>query len=193
MVNDSNTKKKISKDVGKAPDIQNAPEDIAEAKPEAETKDTRDAKIEELTNALARAMADLQNFRRRTEEDQFKFIKFANAELLKTLIPVIDNFDRSAAHLPENLKDNDWAKGVMRIHEDFLKTLEKIGVKKIATVGAKLNPKFHEALLAGPGERDMVIEEFEPGYTFNDEVIKPAKVKVGNGKSADENNVDNSC
>ena len=188
MNDDSTTKKKISKDAGENPDIKSTPENTAEAKPEAEVKDVKDTKIDELTNALARSMADLQNFKRRTEEDQFKFIKFANAELLKTLMPVIDNFDRSAAHLPENLKDNDWSKGVMRIHDDFLKTLEKIGVKKIKAVGEKLNPKFHEALLAGPGEKDIVTEEFEPGYTFNDEILKPAKVKVGDGTSSDKKN-----
>lgn len=141
----------------------------------------RDIRIEELTNSLARAMADLQNFKRRTGEDQAKFVKFANAELLKILIPIIDNFDRSAGHLPDDLKNNDWAKGIMQIHDEFLKTLERIGVKKMKTVGEKLNPRLHEGLIAGPGEKDVIIEELEPGYTLNDEVIKAAKVKVGNG------------
>ena len=191
MVSDFNTKKKTSKQVKADSDIQNAPDKPAEIKTEAETQ-PKTAKIEELTNTLARAMADLQNFKRRTQEDQVRFVKFANAELLKILVPVIDNFDRSASHLPEDLKGNDWAKGVMQIHDDFLKTLEKIGVKKVQTVGQKLNPKFHEALIAGPGEKDVIIEELEPGYTFNDDVLKPAKVKVGDGKKAGENNVDNS-
>jgi molecular chaperone GrpE (heat shock protein) len=89
MVDDSTTKKKISKQVRKNPEIQNVPEDIAEIKIETEQKDIKDAKIEELTNALARAMADLQNFRRRTEEDQFKFIILTEArrtcrKILKT-------------------------------------------------------------------------------------------------------------
>jgi molecular chaperone GrpE len=177
MGDDSNTKKKANKQPDETAKAQNVAEEVKKA----ETKDEKDVKIEELTNTLARAMADLQNFKRRTQEDQVKFVKFANAELLKILIPIIDNFDRSASHLPEDLKGNDWTKGVMQIHEDFLKTLEKIGVKKVQTVGQKLNPKFHEALIAGPGEKDMIIEELEPGYTFNDEVLKPAKVKVGDG------------
>ncbi len=143
--------------------------------------DDKDSKVEELTNALARAMADLQNYKRRTEEDQGKFVKFANAELLKVLLPIIDNFDRSTEHLPDDLKDNDWAKGVVQIHDDFLKTLEQIGVKKIKTIGETLDPNFHEGLMAGPGKKDEIVEEFEPGYTLNDNVIKPAKVKVGDG------------
>ncbi|MBU0577348.1 nucleotide exchange factor GrpE [Patescibacteria group bacterium] len=156
--------------------------DIASKEEEAEVQPTEnEAKIEELTNALARAMADLQNFKRRTEEDQGRFVKFANAELLNILLPIINNFDRSAEHLPDNLKDNDWAKGVIQIHDELLKTLEKIGVKKIKTVGEKLDPNFHEGLMAGPGEKDIITEEFEPGYTYNDQVLKAAKVKVGDG------------
>ena len=82
-----------------------------------------EAQIEELTNALARAMADLQNYKRRTEEEQGSFVKFANAELLKILLPIINNFDRSTEHMPDDLKSNDWAKGIVQIHDDLLKTL----------------------------------------------------------------------
>lgn len=144
-------------------------------------KDEKDLKIEELTNQLARALADLQNYRRRNEEEKAGFVKFANAELLKVIIPILDNLDRSVTHLPAELKDNDWTKGMLHIHEDLLKTFEKIGLKKIKTVGEKLDPKKHEALLAGPGEKDVITEEFEPGYSLMDEVIKPARVKVGDG------------
>lgn len=144
-------------------------------------KDDRDMKIEELTNQLARAMADLQNYKRRSEEEKTSFVKFANAELLKIILPILDNLERSISHLPEELKNNDWTKGMLHIHEDLLKTFEKIGLKKIKTVGEKLDPKKHEALLAGPGEMDMITEEYEPGYSLMDETIKPAKVKVGNG------------
>ena len=161
---------------------------VEEAKKEDEQKnqeqqksEDKDDKIEELTNALARAMADLQNYKRRTEEDQGKFVKFANAELLKVLLPIIDNFNRSAEHLPDDLKNNEWAKGVIQIHDEFLKTLEKTGVKKIKTVGEALNPNLHEGLIAGPGKKDVILEELEPGYTLNDQVIKVAKVKVGDG------------
>lgn len=147
-------------------------------------KDDRDAKIEELTNQLARAMADLQNYKRRSEEEKSSFVKFANAELLKIILPILDNLDRSVTHLPAELKDNEWTKGMLHIHGDLLKTFEKIGLKKIKTVGEKLDPKKHEALLAGPGEKDIVTEEFEAGYSLLDETIKPARVKVGDGTTA---------
>lgn len=152
-----------------------------EDKKNEEKEEKENEKIEELKNALARSMADLQNYKRRTEEDQGKFVRFANGQMLKELLPVVDNFNRCTEHLPEELKENEWSKGVVQIHDNLNKTLEKIGVKKIETVGKKLNPNEHDALMAGPGEKDMIIEEFEPGYTLNGDVIKAAKVKVGDG------------
>jgi len=148
---------------------------------ENEKDDAKDTKIEELTEALARAMADLQNFKRRSEEEKASFVKFSNAEMLKELIPVFDNFDRSAEHMPKDLKDNDWAKGVVHIHDNLVSTLEKLGIKRITTVGEKLDLTRHEALITGPGERDIITEELEPGYTLNEDVVKVAKVKVGDG------------
>ena len=126
---------------------------------QANEETTAEPNAEELKNALARALADLQNYKRRTEEDKAKFVKFANAEL----------------------KGNDWAKRVVQIDQELNKTLTGLGVKRIETVGQKLDTRQHEALMSGPGEKDVVIEEFEPGYLLNDEVIKPAKVKVGDG------------
>lgn len=185
---DDNTKDDDAKDDDAKNDLQKkveeAEQDAKETAEEATV--TEDApqgnEVEELKNALARSMADLQNFKRRAEEDKFRFIKFANVELLKALLPSIDNFDRSANHLPEDLKDNEWVKGVLQIHDDMLATLEKMGVKKMKTMGEKLDPSRHEALMADKGEKDVIIEEFESGYLYNDEVLKPAKVKVGNGE-----------
>jgi molecular chaperone GrpE len=138
-------------------------------------------KIEELTNQLARCMADLQNFKRRSEEDKVRFVKFANAELLKILLPAIENLERSCKHLPENLKEDAWAKGVLHTQTDLTKALSILGVKRIDTVGKKLDLKFHEALIAGPGEKDLILEELDPGYMVNGETLKAAKVKVGDG------------
>ena len=149
-----------------------------------EKKDENLKKIEELTAQLQRCMADHVNYKRRAEEDKIRFVKFANSELLKIIIPIVDNFDRSCRHLPENLKSDAWAKGVIHTHDDLMKALEKIGVKRIETVGKKLDPTKHEALLSGPGEKDIVTEELDPGYSYNDETIKPAKVKVGNGEES---------
>ncbi len=180
-IDDTDLKQKVPARAEAHSGGEDAQDEDQKVNDEQQKGDDKDAQIEELTGALARAMADLQNYKRRTEEEQGSFVKFANAELLKILLPVIDNFDRSAEHMPDDLKGNDWAKGVVQIHDDLLKTLEKAGVKRIKTVGEKLNPNLHEGLIAGPGKKDEIIEEFEPGYTLNDNVIKPAKVKVGDG------------
>ncbi len=137
--------------------------------------------INKLKEALARTMADFQNFKRRAEEDKMRFVKFANADLLKELLPIIDNFDRACIHVPDELKEDVWAKGVVSTHDELMKALDKIGVKKTETVGQKFDPIKHDALMSGPGEQDVIIEELEPGYTYNGETIKAAKVKVGDG------------
>lgn len=156
-------------------------DDAAAGAPQATVADEGTKKVDELTNALARCMADLQNYRRRSEEDKGRFVKFANAELLKVLLPALENLDRSCRHLPEELKENAWAKGVLHTQSDLTKALALLGVTKIETVGKKLDLKFHEALIQGPGEKDVITEELDPGYLVNGEVLKAAKVKVGDG------------
>lgn len=163
---------------------------IAEAQQEAEANASEvademhaetDAEVDQLKEALARCMADLQNFKRRSEQEKGNFVKFANAQLLKSLLPIFDNLNRSVDHLPDALKEDNWAQGVVHVHADLMKTLESLGIKKMKTVGEKLNPNKHEALMSGPGEVDTIVEEFESGYEMNGEVVKPAKVKVGDG------------
>ena len=82
------------------------------------------------------------------------------------------------------MKGDDWAKGVIQIHDEFLKKLKDSGVEKMKTVGEKLDPNKHEALMSGPGEKDIITEEFEPGYLYHGETLKAAKVKVGNGEKS---------
>lgn len=156
-------------------------EEVTSEQEEVVSNDGTGDKEAELKEALARAMADLQNYKRRSEEEKAGFLKFAYSKLLSSLLPVFDNLGRSVNHLPEELKENEWAKGVIHINSDLLKTLESLGIKKMETVGQKLDPKKHEALMAGPGEKDIIVEEFEPGYMMGEEVVKPAKVKVGDG------------
>ncbi len=143
-------------------------------------------KIEELTNALARAMADLANYRRRTEEERKKWMQVAQADLLHDILPLMANLDRSLEHLPEELKNNEWAKGILHIHQDWNKILGQFGIKKVETVGKKIDPSRHSAMTTVPGEKDVVMQEFEAGYEMNGTVILPAKVAVGNGASIDK-------
>lgn len=162
----------------KIEEAQAADAAISESVPDT----NQDSEAQQLKDQLARCLADMQNMKRRAEEDKFQFIKFANAEMLKALLPIIDNFDRACQQIPENLTEDNWCKGVVSTHDELMKVLEKLGIKRIKTVGEKLNPSLHEALMQTPGEKDIIMNEMEPGYTYHEQTLKPAKVSVGNGE-----------
>ncbi len=179
MSKDDDLQKKVEE--AKAADEDQNAVGTQQAASEQQAADSED-RAEQLKEQLARCMADIQNMKRRAEEDKFRFIKFANAEMLKMLLPIIDNFDRACQQVPEDLKENSWCTGVVSTHDELMKALERLGVKRIATVGEKLDTTKHEAMLSDAGKKDVILEELEPGYTYHEETIKPAKVKVGDGK-----------
>lgn len=142
--------------------------------------DQANKKIAELTEVAKRALADLQNYRKKVEEERAAFVQFANATLLLELLPILDSFNRAFAQVPEEIKDTDWFKGALQIEQQLAAVINKQGVKEISSpVGQKLDPRFHEAITVGPGEKDIIIEEFEKGYMLGEKVLRPTKVKVG--------------
>ena len=155
-------------------------QDYDQLKTELEQAQT---KLQEMMVISHQALADLQNFRRRAEEDRMNFVQYANAELLLDLLPAIENINRALAHEP---KDAEWQKGVEQTLKQFNQILEKRNVTTMITVGQKFDPKMHEALLTGPGEKDLVVAELEKGYLLGDKVLKRARVKVGDGQTAEE-------
>jgi molecular chaperone GrpE len=139
------------------------------------------AKLSEMLTISQHALADLQNYRRRTEEEKSSFIEFANADLILGLIPALNTIDTALKHEP---KDAEWIKGIEASLRQITTELQKRGLKEISTAGQKFDPKLHEALLVAPGEKDAILEELEKGYMLGERVIKPARVKVGNGEAA---------
>lgn len=136
-------------------------------------------KIGELTEALQRERADAINIRRRNEEQIASLRNMVKADVVKDLLPVIDNFERALAHIPKDLEKSDYVKGVSGIVKQFTKTLEDIGVKRIKTTGEVFDPNLHEAVsVEGEGIKEVVSEELQAGYTLGDEVIRHAMVKV---------------
>lgn len=141
-------------------------------------------KLNEMTESAKRAVADLQNFRRRADEERSGLVLYANLQFLQGIFPVIDNFQLAFQHIPETLKENEWVKGVYAIEKKFVDTLRTLGLTEIpCEQGFPFNPNIHEAVLQGPGAKDTVIECFEKGYQFKEQVIRPAKVKVGDGNN----------
>ncbi|HEY4160867.1 MAG TPA: nucleotide exchange factor GrpE, partial [Candidatus Saccharimonadales bacterium] len=133
-----------------------------------------------LTEALQRERADATNLRRRHEEQIASLQSALKASVIRDLLPVIDNFERALKHVPENLEDNDYIKGVQGVVKQFEKTLADMGVERIATVGEPFDPRFHEAVSMedGEGTQEIVSEELQAGYRLGGEVIRHAMVRV---------------
>jgi molecular chaperone GrpE len=137
-------------------------------------------KIAELTDALLRERADAINVRRRAEDDKVKMASFYKAKVIRDLLPALDNLERALKHVPKDLAEHDYIKGVKNIARHFEQNLQSLGVEKIETVGQKFDPDLHEAIHMeeGDGDEEVVSEELQPGYKIGDEVIRHAIVKV---------------
>ena len=137
--------------------------------------------IAELTDQLQRERADAMNVRRRAEEEKLKMASYYKAQVIRELLPVLDNFERSLKHVPSELAKNDYLKGINAVVKQFETTLEKIGLKRIKTVGEPFNPELHEAISAeGEGEHEIVSEELQSGWMVGEEIIRHAMVRVTN-------------
>lgn len=150
--------------------------------------DDRQAEVQELTAQLARmtdiagrAQADLQNAKIRMQRDGDEIRQFAAERFLLKLIPTIENFQRAFTHLPHELKAHEWVKGVGAIEQDLIRQLSEMGLRKMECLGQPVDTARHDVLTIGPGEEGIIIEILENGYELHGKVLRPAKVKVGDG------------
>jgi molecular chaperone GrpE len=136
--------------------------------------------VADITEALQRERADAMNLRRRHDEQVASLKQVVKGNVIRELLPVIDNFERALKHVPEDLKESDYVKGVEGIVKQFAKTLTDIGVQRIKTVGEPFDPHYHEAVSMeeGDGVEEVVSEELQPGYAIGEEVIRHAMVRV---------------
>jgi len=136
-------------------------------------------KIAELTEALQRERADVINVRRRHDEQIGSLRDSVKANVVRELLPGIDNLERALKHVPQDIAEHDYVKGVSGVVKQFEKTLSDLGVAKIKTVGEPFDPTLHEAVsIEGDGDVEVVSEELQAGYKLGDEVIRHAMVKV---------------
>lgn len=140
------------------------------------------AQVQDLTQALQRERADAVNLRRRHEAELASLRTSVKAAVIADLLPVIDNFERALKHVPADLQNNDYIKGVQGVVRQFEKTLADMGVERIKTVGEHFDPKLHEAVSMeqGDGQHEIITEELQAGYKLGDVVIRHAMVKVKN-------------
>jgi molecular chaperone GrpE len=137
------------------------------------------AKLKELA---ARAQADLQNAKARMEKEGQEIRSFAMQGLIEKLLPTISNFQRAFEHLPEELSDHDWIKGLYATEQQLMADLQSVGLQKIESMGQAVDPQIHEVLQAAEGEKDIIVQVLEEGYSLNGKTIRPAKVIVGSGE-----------
>lgn len=146
-------------------------------------KDKKDEQIEELTDKLTRQMAEFDNFRKRTEKEKSAMYEIGAKDIIEKILPVIDNFERGLGAVPEAQKEDSFVTGMEMIYKQIMTTLEGVGVKAIEAVGKEFNPDFHNAVMHVEDEEvgeNIVVEEFQKGYTYRDSVVRHSMVKVAN-------------
>jgi molecular chaperone GrpE len=137
--------------------------------------------IENLKDRLLRTAAELDNFRKRTERDVSQIIQNANQELIRSLLPIIDDFDRSLKFDHKKQKEEDFRQGIELIYKNLYDILVKAGLEPMESVGQPFDFEKHDALLQvekKDTEPGMVVEEHEKGYLLNGRVLRHAKVIV---------------
>ena len=137
-------------------------------------------KVNSLQDSLLRKVAEFENYKRRTENDQLNLLKYAAESFILKVLPVYDDLGRSVDHLSESNLES-IKEGLKLVHQKFTKILEEQGVKKLETKGKEFDVDYHEALMQQPSaklEPNTILEEIEAGYMYKDKVIKHAKVVV---------------
>jgi len=144
--------------------------------------DDRDEEIIDLTLDLQRTRADFENYRKRVDAEKQAAREAGASSAVLKLLPVIDNIERAIAYTPEELKDNTWVQGVSGLVKHLEKSLEGLSVARIdAKPGSEFNPELHEAIQfdeAAEGDKEVIADELQAGYTLNGRVIRHAMVKV---------------
>ena len=146
-------------------------------------EDPRDAQIEDLNDKLRRSMAEFDNFRKRTEKEKSAMYEVGAKSVIEKILPIVDNFERGLAAVPEDVKGTPFEEGMEKIYKQLLKTLEEMDVKPIEAVGKEFNPDFHNAVMHVEDENlgeNIVAAEFQKGYTYRGSVVRHSMVQVAN-------------
>ena len=146
-----------------------------------EKKDKKDEQIAELTDKVKRQLAEFENFRKRSEKEKSQMFEVGAKSVVEKILPVIDNFERGLASMPEEEKGTPFADGVELVYKQMLGALDEIGVKPIEAVGQEFDPNFHNAVMTVESEElesGTVAEELQKGYMYQDSVVRHSMVKV---------------
>jgi len=165
------------------PETEKEPEKKGFFGKKKEKKDKKDEQIADLTDRLKRQIAEFDNYRKRTEKEKAGMYMVGAKEIVEKILPVVDNFERGLAGVPEEQKEDPFVTGVAQIYKQLMTTLEGMGVKAIEAVGAEFDPDFHNAVMHVEDEsvgENIVVEEFQKGYMYKEFVVRHSMVKVAN-------------
>ena len=167
------------------PDAESEAEETAEEpEPQAPAGSKEKAfqdKVAALEDKVKRQMAEFDNFRKRTSKEKEQMFSMGEKSVIEKMLPVVDNFERGLAAVPENEKDSAIVSGMEMVYKQLIKQLEDLGVKPIEAVGKEFDPNFHNAVMqveSDEFETGVVAQEFQKGYTYHDMVIRHSMVGV---------------
>ncbi|MCR5156291.1 MAG: nucleotide exchange factor GrpE [Butyrivibrio sp.] len=146
-----------------------------------EKKNPLQEKVDELNDKVLRQMAEFENFRKRTDKEKSQQFELGQSNVLEKLLPIVDNFERGLAAVPEAEKDGAFADGMNKIYKQLMTELENLGVTPIEAVGKEFDPNFHNAVMqveSDEYESGIVAQELQKGYMFHDTVLRHSMVGV---------------
>ena len=146
-------------------------------------KSKLEEKIAELEDARMRQLAEFENFRKRSEKEKSQMYDMGASAILEKILPVIDNFERGLAAVPEEDKNNGFVEGMDKIYKQMMTVLTEVGVTPIEAAGQEFDPNLHNAVMHVEDEElgeNVVAEELQKGYKYKENVIRHSMVKVAN-------------
>ncbi|MDE5939570.1 MAG: nucleotide exchange factor GrpE [Lachnospiraceae bacterium] len=155
--------------------------DRKEKKKKDKKQDALKEKVEELEDRVKRQMAEFDNFRKRTEKEKTAMFETGAKSVIEKILPVVDNFERGLASVPEEERDGAIAQGMQMIYKQLMTELENLDVKPIPAVGEEFNPEFHNAVMQTESEEfesGIIAQELQKGYTYRDSVVRHSMVAV---------------
>ncbi len=155
----------------------------ADASETAAKPDKKDQKIAELNDKYVRLFAEFDNFRKRTDSEKAGMFTEGERTVLLKVLPLIDNFERALATIPEEEKGSPMADGLEKVYRAFTDQLKELGVVPIEAVGQEFDANLHNAVMHIDDEEqpeNVIVEEFQKGYMFGDKVLRYSMVKVAN-------------
>ena len=144
-------------------------------------KDKRDERIEELTDQVKRQMAEFENFRKRTEKEKTQMYEVGAKSIIEKILPVVDNFERGLAAVPEEQKNDAFVEGMDKIYKQMMTVFDELDVKPIEAVGKEFDPEYHNAVMQVESEEyesGVVAQELQKGYMYRDSVVRHSMVAV---------------